>query len=227
MFKVDEDTYALQDSVNKFIGEYQIRVGDQVELKVFANNGEIIIDPGTGVTVNTTSNQQGNGSFFVVYPDSVMRLPMIGEVAVVGFTGRQLDSALSSMYSKYYEGAYAITKVKNKRVIVIGPQGGKIIPFETQSMHLIELIALYGGMENDAKAYNIRLIRGDLKNPQVTVVDLSTIKAMTQNNLQILPDDIVYIEPVRRPFQESLQDNFRWFTVINSLLTLVLFFRAI
>ena len=79
-----------------------------------------------------------------------------------------------------------------------------------------------GGFNNDASGKNIRLIRGDLSNPQVQVIDLSTIEGMAKANLEIQPNDIIYVEPVRRPFAESLKDIVPVLSLLTSVLALVI-----
>ena len=88
-------------------------------------------------------------------------------------------------------------------------------------MSLIEVLALAGGIDGGGggsisggggiyrfggKANSIRIIRGDLKNPRVQQVDLTTLDGMRRANLQMEPNDIVYVEPVRRPVLETLTD---------------------
>jgi polysaccharide export outer membrane protein len=73
------------------------------------------------------------------------------------------------------------------------------------------------GLDKNAKAQNIRVIRGD----QVYVADFSTFEGYQKNNMLMEPGDIVYIEPVRRPFSEGLQEYGPAISIITSLTTLI------
>ena len=64
---------------------------------------------------------------------------------------------------------------------------------------------------------NIKLIRGDL----VYEVDLSTISGMQATNLNVEPGDIIYIEPWRRPWLETLRDVSPALSLAASILTLI------
>ncbi|MFA5194625.1 MAG: hypothetical protein WC401_02395, partial [Bacteroidales bacterium] len=55
-------------------------------------------------------------------------------------------------------------------------------------------LAKAGGI-NDGKAHKIKLIRGDLKNPKVYIIDLSTVEGMTKANLIVQANDIIYVQP--------------------------------
>jgi hypothetical protein len=127
---------------------------------------------------------------------------------------------LQVLYSPYYREPFVQTRVTNNRVIVLGALGGQVLPLTNDNMNLIEVLALAGGVDGSGsgggggngvyryggKTSNIRIIRGDLKNPQIEQIDLSTISGMRRANLQMEPNDIVYIEPVRRRFLEGLID---------------------
>jgi hypothetical protein len=119
--------------------------------------------------------------------------------------------------------------VTNNRVIILGSPGGVVIPLANDNMNLLEVLALAGGVDGNGggggglyryggKTSNIRIIRGDLKNPQVEQIDLSTIAGMRKANLQMEPNDIIYIEPVRRHFLEGLTDAGPVIGVIGSVL---------
>jgi polysaccharide export outer membrane protein len=87
-------------------------------------------------------------------------------------------------------------------------------------MTLLEAIALYGGLDDQSKGYNIRVVRGDLKQPEVKVVNLKTIADMKQSIVNLRPDDVVYIEPIRRPGTEAFRDNLYIFNIIQVITTL-------
>ncbi|MDA0196819.1 MAG: hypothetical protein O2887_11030, partial [Bacteroidetes bacterium] len=108
----------------------------------------------------------------------------------------------------------------NKRVIVLGAPGGQIIPLENENMSLVEIIALSGGINQDARSQNIRLIRGDLTNPEVYYVDLGTVAGMRASILNVEPGDVIYIEPRRRVLFEALRDVSPILGLVTSLLTL-------
>ncbi|WP_165903564.1 polysaccharide biosynthesis/export family protein [Hymenobacter gummosus] len=159
----------------------------------------------------------GNESEFLVQTDGYVRLPMVDRVYVRGLTLQQTDSLLQGRYSTFYKGVFVTTRVTNNRVVVLGSPGGKIVPLVNDNMNLLEVLAAAGGVDGAAggagtlyrsggKVSNVRIIRGDLKNPQVEQVDLTTIAGMRRGNLQMEPNDIVYIEPVRRPFYDALND---------------------
>jgi polysaccharide export outer membrane protein len=100
---------------------------------------------------------------------------------------------------------------------VLGAPGGQVIPLANENMRLTEVLALAKGVPTDGRANNIRVIRGD----QVLVADLSTFKGYQSGNVLIKPGDIIYVEPVHRPFIEALRDYSPVITIVTSLATLI------
>jgi polysaccharide export outer membrane protein len=94
-------------------------------------------------------------------------------------------------------------------------------------MNLFEVIALGGGLSDNVKAYNIRIVRGDLNNPEIKVINLKTIKSMSESIVNIMPDDIVYIEPVRKPVSESVRDNMVFLNISQLVITFIVFFNNV
>lgn len=222
MFKTEDSEF--RTAVNKAEASYVIKKGDVLDLRVFTNKGELILDPNYSVTgtlplVNSaTVTNPRNDVHFIVNEDGLVLLPMVGTVKLGGLTQSGADEFLSKEYSKFYKDAFSICRVLNRRVTVLGGQkGGEVIHLPYENMSVIEVIGLAGGVSLNSKVKNIRLIRGDLKNPEVQVIDLSTIEGMKAANLTVEPNDIIYIEPVRRGFRESLADISPVFSIVSVL----------
>jgi polysaccharide export outer membrane protein len=64
-----------------------------------------------------------------------------------------------------------------------------------QNTTLTEVIAMSGGVSGEAKANRVKLIRGNPENPEVYLIDLSTIEGMKRGNIVLQGNDIVYVEP--------------------------------
>jgi len=202
---------------------YIIEPFDYIQLEVYTNKGERIIDPNYELINENISNQRQMrpSPHYLIEADSTVKLPVVGRMRLGGLTLLQADSLLEMAYSEYYKDPYVITQYSNKRVIVLGAVGGHVIPLTNEDMSVIEVLALAGGIGNDAKGHNIRLIRGDLKNPVVQVIDLSTIEGMRKASLQVQSGDIIYVEPIRKIVSESVRDIAPVLSVITSLVTLL------
>jgi protein involved in polysaccharide export with SLBB domain len=237
------DTTKLRIAVNRTARNYVIHTNDFVEVRVYTNKGERILDPNgelqfggqpagggaaggaggrsTGGSGGARNTGQGagatsTGTTFLVQADGTIVLPLVNRVRISGLSLLQADSVLTRSYSEFYKEPFVTTRVTNNRVIVLGSPGGQVIPLENDNMNLLEVLALSGGGESGAgggslyrfggRFSNIRIIRGDLKNPEVQQIDLTTLEGMRRGNLQMEPNDVVYIEPIRRPLLDGLSD---------------------
>jgi polysaccharide biosynthesis/export protein len=226
------DSSILVDSIerlrNSSTSDYTIEINDVISLDVYTNNGEKLIDPNNALPENMGATKEPAAPIqYTIHSDGTAYLPMIGSVYLKGFTVFQADSILSLKYNAYYTAPFVKVKLLSKRVIVFGPDGGKIIPLEYQDMNLIEVIARYGGIKTDGKANNIRVLRGDLRNPDVQLIDLGTIEGLRLAYTDMHPGDIVYIEPHRSAFKESMTTIFPLASLITSLATLLVVFRSL
>ncbi|GAB3637637.1 hypothetical protein GCM10027422_32270 [Hymenobacter arcticus] len=202
--------------------------------KLIDPNGELRFGSSGGGAVGTATpvaatgtGQRGGGqggtsspgaTQFVVQADGTVRLPLVDRVVVQGLSLIQADSVLKIRYSEYYKEPFIKTAVTNNRVIILGAPGGLVVSLANDNMNLLEVLALAGGPDgggagggtgvarNGGRIDNIRIIRGDLKNPQVQFINLNTLEGMRRGNLQVEPNDIIYIQPLRRPLLDSLVD---------------------
>lgn len=212
-----------QQTFEKVVVENPIKLGDKIQFSVFTNQGESIIDPSGNMVTAKNFGDANNNTIdkptYDVLESGFCHFPLVGKVSVLGLKTSQLDSVLSAKYEQFYNGVYVLSKVVNKKIVILGGAGSKIIPYTT-NMTLLEAIALYGGLDEKSKGYNIRVVRGDLKQPEVKVVNLKTIADMKQSIVNLRPDDVVYIEPIRRPGTEAFRDNLYIFNVIQVITTL-------
>jgi len=228
------DTAKLRVAVNRTARNYVIQPNDYLSVSVNTNKGERILDPNgelqfggtggaplsrtTGSSGSSSGGRTGLGASFLVQADGTVTLPLVNRVRLSGLSLLQADSVLQISYGKYYIEPFVMTRATNNRIILLGAQGGRVIPLENDNMNLLEVLALAGGVDGGGgggsslyryggRADNIRIIRGNLKYPQIEQIDLTTIAGMRRANLQVEPNDIIYIDPIRRPLLENLTDS--------------------
>jgi protein involved in polysaccharide export with SLBB domain len=252
------DTAKLRVAVNRTDRNYRIQPNDFLDIRVYTNKGERIIDPNGELQLGSSAGQvpslaprstaapsgraaqvsraggSSSGLELLVQANGMVAVPIIGQTYLSGLTLHQADSTLQVLFAPYYRDTFIQTRVTNNRVIILGSPGGVVVPLANDNMNLLEVLALAGGVDGGSggggtsgvyryggKTSNIRIIRGDLKNPRIEQIDLSTIAGMRRANLQMEPNDIVYIEPVRRPLLDGLADAGPVFSATATLLSAI------
>jgi len=188
MFKTDKFYQFTPSDTTISSKEYVIKANDVLEIQILSNNGYQLVDVlGQGGYYNPVTYTVHNEGFAI--------LPMIDSLYLAGYSITGAENLLSDRYSYYFVNPFIKIKVTNRRCVVFtGRSTGKIINLDNENISLVEVLGLAGGISS-SKAYRIKVIRGDLKNPQVFLIDLSTIEGLRKANLQIASNDIVYVEP--------------------------------
>ncbi len=197
--------------------EYKIAPNDELQINVYTNNGEKIIDP-TGNESNR--NVLTANSLYLVEFDGQIKLPIIGRKQISNLTLREAEKMLEQEYSTYFNKPYVQLKVTNNRVTVFpGGQGSQaiVITLDNPNTTLFEALAKAGGIQ-DGKAHKIKLIRGNLKKPQVYFIDLSTVEGMTKADLTLQANDIIYVEPRNKVPQKIIEGVTPYLTLLSTFL---------
>lgn len=220
----------LPDSVTSHT-EYKISVNDLLNLRLFSNDGLRLVDitgGETGSGSNNTMYYVNQGIDYLVEIDGKATLPVIGEIKLAGLTLRQARDTLEKKYATFYVKPYVLLKITNRRVIVFPGNAGtaKIIPLINNNTTLIEALAQSGGITEDGKAKQVKLIRGDPAAPQVYLIDLSTINGIKAANMVLQANDIIYVTPQRRVARELLTRITPALSLITSILLTIALLRS-
>jgi polysaccharide export outer membrane protein len=212
MLKTDKDyVYAPIDSLNRTKGDYRIDVNDIIQMRFFTNNGLKVLDISSATEGGNQSQvfSPNNTLSYVIHSDSMVRLPVLGLVNLVGLTIREAEIRLQSMYSEYYIDPFIQVSVTNKRVVIFPGNGGdaQVIYLQNNNTTLMEVIALAGGIAERGRASRIKLMRKDENGERkVYKFDLSTIEGLAYTDFIVQANDYIYIEPVPELGREILQE---------------------
>ena len=132
----------------------------------------------------------------LVTQKGTVRLPLVGVVRIEGMTEDEATDKLIKSYQQFIRNPYVTVTIKNQRIIVVGEvQKPGIVSVTNGTMNLIEAIAMSGDLTKDAARDNIKLIRGDLRNPEVRTINLTDLKSIASTSLLLRPNDIIYVQP--------------------------------
>ena len=175
---------------------YKLAPNDKISFKIYSNDGFKLIDL-TSLGSGTTANAQMAGLAYKIDYDGTIKLPLIGRTKLEGMTVREAENFLEDKYSAFYNKPYVLMEVTNRRVIIFPGSAGsaRVVPLQYENTTLFEALAEAGGISQSGKAYKVKLIRGNPENPDVYLIDLSTIDGVKNANLVMQAGDIIYIEP--------------------------------
>lgn len=236
MFK--QKDYQYFELAQKKLEEYVIASGDLLSLQVFSRDGFRLLD----MIITDESKLVKTGEevkrSYLVDEEGFVNFPIVGELFVRGYTETQLKNILKEKLSSIYVEPYIVLKVENRRAIVFkaanslstggaNSGGATIVPLNQSPTSIIEVVALAGGLSPSSKANRIKVIRGDIKNPQVIEVNLATIEGVRKSAMDVLPNDIVYIDSKRNVTRTILTDALPLLGLTTSVTSLILIIKTL
>ena len=180
--------------------EYKITINDNIEIQVNPNKGAMLLE---GISGNNAGGNTGNSAAMaraitaLVEYDGTIKLPVLGRIQIKDLTQREAELMMEERYKEIFIDPFVKITITNKRVILFPGSSGsaRVLTLSNQNTTVTEAIAISGGVTGDAKANRIKLIRGNPENPEVYLIDLSTIEGMKKGNIVLQGNDIIYIEP--------------------------------
>jgi polysaccharide export outer membrane protein len=219
-----------QDTISKLVFSsdsdvygHRIAADDRIRIR-FLNN--IDLEKNNLSSIGTSSIEE---SGFLVDYSGMVTLPIIGRTDLGGLTRLDAARKLELLYSKYIVNPIIDVIIINLSVSVLGevrmPGSYKL---DKENTTLIEVLAMAGGPTEYGKIYNIKIIRGNLKSPQIIEVDLGKTNSLKKPDIIIQDKDIVYVEPVKNKLRgATIAGLSPYFIVLTSISTLILAFSAI
>jgi polysaccharide export outer membrane protein len=202
--------------------EWKIQKGDRVEITAFNQSSN------TGGQLNQLLNSGGQRVYtqrvgdegILIGADGTVNLPLIGNIKIDGLTEGQAAEKLISEYKKYLRNPYVAVKILNQKLFVLGEvkQPGVVL-VTNGTMSLFEALANRGDITDYANRKNIRILRGDMRHPEVREVDLTDFNSIRLASLVLQPNDVVYVEPREdRASMVGYDEEYPWVRMLTGLL---------
>lgn len=198
--------------------EYRLAADDRMAVRMFTNDGSGLINVAAGSSVMVGS---GTTLDVKIESDGFAKLPLFGRTYLEGLTIRQAEMLIEDKFSEFYNNPFVLLEVNNKRVMIFAGNNTSVVTLINDNTTLFEVLAMTGGIPEDGKADKIKLIRGDLKTPEVYLIDLSTLAGMQHANLVLQANDIIYIEVRKAHIRKVLAELAPYFAIITTITSTV------
>ncbi|HTK18618.1 MAG TPA: polysaccharide biosynthesis/export family protein [Mucilaginibacter sp.] len=178
--------------------DYHIKSQDILQIRNLQNIKYIVDE--TPTTIASGGPGTGQGQTYQVDDDGSVALPVLGRIHVAGLTRAEAAKQIEDLYRKnLLKDPIIDLKITNLKVTMLGEvrvQGN--FPLVKDKTNLIEMLGQAGGLTEKANEKNIKIIRGDPKNPTITEVDLSKTQALADPRIILQDNDIIYIAQSKR-----------------------------
>lgn len=164
---------------------------------------------------------------YLVDQEGNIRIPIVGKVYVEGLTRNEAAKLLEKIFSVYYKDPVFQVEILNMFVQVLGNSGtntgGMSVQLDKEKTHLIEVLGKAGGVPSFSKIRYVRIVRGDPKDPQLIIVDITQLKTLAEDDLIMQNGDIIYLEPKNiKLIADAITPYIGLFALVNVLTTVFL-----
>ena len=208
--------------------EQYIRTGDELYIRINS------MDEYTAYyNITTEGGMYGRYdpslSSYTVEINGTVFLPMIGNIYVVGFTLEEAGKKIQEMYKGYLNQPAVNVRFVDKVVTVLGEVNDPgVFTFTKREIPIFEALAYAGDMTSYANRDRVMVIREEENIIYRHRIDLTEQDVQASKYYNIKPNDIVYIEPLKRRIWGFETVPFTLiFGTITSTLALIAFFRTL
>ncbi|MFT5077054.1 MAG: polysaccharide export outer membrane protein [Polaribacter sp.] len=225
-------------SIKKMQEPYRLQVNDLLSIRVKALDQETvgIFNPINNANLNATGEERLYYDGFVVDPHGNVRIPSLGDIAVLGYTVEEvrkgIEARLLKDFFKPEANIFVTVKLAGIRYTINGEisgPGSRIIYRDQVS--IMEAIANSGDIPVTGDKSNVVIIRQYPLGQKVHHIDLTTIDAINSPYYYVQPNDLILINPLPQKSigagTTGLQSFTTILTIVTALATTILLFTKL
>ncbi len=135
---------------------------------------------------------------YIVDAYGFVRLPLIGDVKVVGLTTRQANDTITRLMGKYLENPTVKLNIQNFKVTILGEVVHPGVYYNaTEKMTITEALAVASDLPLYGRRDNIMVIREEKGKKMIGTIDLTSRTAFSSPYYYLHSNDIIYVEPMK------------------------------
>jgi polysaccharide export outer membrane protein len=209
------------------IKPYRLQTNDVLTVTIKA------IDPKLVEIFSNTNTQSANAfndqsSYFLGYTvddHGNIRLPMLGEINVLGFTvddvRQKIEKKLNEQYFKTEAGIFVTVKLSGFRYTIngeVGVTGTKVLYQE--KVNMMEAIANAGDISVTGDRKDVKVIRRYPEGNETFSIDLTDANAVNSPCYYLQPNDYIYVKPLKQKTWGTGKTGIESMTTIITALSL-------
>jgi len=183
------------------IGEYRIKSGDELAVQIMMQNGNMrtaalysLFNGGAGDKLQTLAVSQQGTIYF----------PYVGDIYVAGKTTLDIQSELEARINREIlveDGCIVNVRLANRSFSIIGESGVGSYPIAKEQLTIYQALAQSGDVNQYGDRSQVKIIRRELDGTTIVkTFDLRSTTVINSEFYYIQPNDIIYIQPLKRQF---------------------------
>ena len=227
----DDDSLTTENVYFRQQVDYKIQNQDILYIRILS------IDDRTNDLINVASTRyqqnlfQNETSLFIngysVDNSGNVELPIIGKVFVLNTTVEEAKDAIQEKTDQYLRNASVIVKLISFKFTVLGEvnRPGVYKNFNNQ-LTVLEAIGMAGDISDYGNRTKILVIRPTKNETRTYRIDLTNKDVLSSEGFFLLPNDIVYVEPIKsKTFRINIPTLSLFLTTLTTLILVLNFIK--
>ena len=218
------DSVSTENFYPKTRPEYLIQTRDIMYVKIYSLNEEMSSLINQTIGSSQQNLFQNETSLFIngyaVSDSGYIEIPVLGRVQVAGKTMDEAISMIRQRANHYLKDATVIVKLISFKVSVIGEvnRPGTYNNFNSQ-LTVLEAVSMAGDITDYGDRKRVLVLRPTADGTKSFRLNLTSKDILTSDGFFLLPNDIIYVEPIRsKSFRINMPAISLTFTSISTLI---------
>ncbi|AHJ98369.1 polysaccharide biosynthesis/export family protein [Hymenobacter swuensis] len=187
-------------TVDNIRQQYRIQPGDVLSIRVQSVQQQMN-DMFNTVDARAVFNGDPGNLYLTGYSvdeAGTINLPTVGRLKVLGLTVEEAQALVQQQVGTYISKANVLVKLLSFKVTVLGEVRvpGRYFVYNAQCT-VLEGLGLAGDLTEFGNRQNVKLIRQTAKGSEVVLLDLTDPALLTSPYFYLLPNDALYVEPMK------------------------------
>lgn len=206
---------------------YKVQVNDILYINIKSTDPELVAIFNTNIGEN--QNLQGGALYFNGYNVNVhgnIRIPILGEVNVLGYNVEEIrqiiEKKLLTEYLQPSANLFITVKLAGFNYSVLGEVGapGNNVLFQ-ERVNVLEAIANAGDITVTGDRKDVLIIRQYPDKQRIHHIDLTKEDILVSPYYYLMPNDMVYVKPLKQKTWGTGTNGFQTFTTVFSVISVI------
>jgi polysaccharide export outer membrane protein len=204
---------------------YRLQTNDILSVTIKAIDPKLVEIFNNTTNVGLANEQTSYFTGYTVDDHGNIRLPILGEMNVLGFTVEEIrikiEKILLEQYFKAEAGIYVVVKLSGFRYTIngeVGITGTKIL--YQDKVNIMEAIANSGDIAITGDRKDVKVIRRFSHGNETFSIDLTDANAVNSPGFNLQPNDYILVNPLKQATWGTGKTGIESLTTIITLLSL-------
>ena len=206
---------------------YKLRIypGDILSINIFTINAEAYPYLAVPADKPSSDNRSAYEKGYVVNEKGEVKLPLIGSVLLTGKTMSEATQILEAKFKEFMEDPIVTVKKLNFKITVLG-EVNRPGTYQILNEHatLPEVLGMAGDLSVYGDRQKVRIIREENQQTKDFFIDMTNASSLSAETYYLHPDDIIYVQPLKRRAFQNISPSVTIFTSIVTTAVIALTF---